>query len=148
MAKRGRPPKYKKEYCQLLIKHMASGLSFESFCAEIDVDRDTTYAWCTKYKDFSDAKKRGREKLLSFYEKIGRSAMAGKIENFNATAFVWQTKNMINWRDKQDIEISGMPQTEHKSITVNISQMVKDPDLLEDLINIENKIKNTKFLPQ
>lgn len=47
--------KYKKIYCRELIDHMKSGYSIESFCAVIDVTRDTLHRWALKYPEFRDA---------------------------------------------------------------------------------------------
>lgn len=99
----GRPPKYRKEFCQKLIEHMKGGLSFKTFGAEIDVAEDTLHDWCKKHKEFSESKNKGRALQEQFYEKFGRGAMAGKVPGFNATAFIWMTKNMLRWRDRHEI---------------------------------------------
>jgi hypothetical protein len=67
----GRPTLYRPEYCQMLIDHQAKGLSFESFAAIVDVDRDTVYNWCEIHPDFSDAKLRAGEKCRLFWETLG-----------------------------------------------------------------------------
>ena len=105
----GRPTKYRSKYCDQLIIHMSQGFSFESFCAVIEVNRDTIYEWVKVHPKFSDAKKVGREKQQYFYEGAGLKAMMGEVENFNSTAFVWMTKNMLKWRDRseQDITTKG-----------------------------------------
>lgn len=102
----GRPSKFSPRYCGLLVKHMAEGLSFESFSSVIDVSRDTLYEWKKVHASFSDAVKKGRERQLYFYEKMGIFAChAGK--EFNATVFIWMTKNMLHWRDARDLQLSG-----------------------------------------
>ena len=101
----GRPTKYKPEYCQKLIDHMAEGYSFESFAATIDTHRDTLYAWEHKHSEFSDAKKSGQAKSLLWYEKIGNAATRGEVPNFNATAWVFSLKNKHQYRDKTPDEI-------------------------------------------
>jgi hypothetical protein len=67
----GAPTKYKPEYCQMLIDHMAKGLSFETFAAVVDVDRDTIYHWCELFPAFSDAKLMAKEKCQLFWETLG-----------------------------------------------------------------------------
>lgn len=103
----GRPTKYKPEYCDMLIEHMSQGLSYETFAAVLSVSLDSLYEWEHKHPLFSEAKKEGRQKQRMTFEKIGMNAALGKIKDFNATAYVWLSKNMLGWRDKQDIEISG-----------------------------------------
>ena len=47
---------------QLLVEHMAAGLSFESFAAVIEVSRFVLYDWCKVHDEFLDAKKVGFDK--------------------------------------------------------------------------------------
>ncbi len=123
----GRPTKYKPEFCQMLIDHMAQGFSFESFVKPIYfynkelgdpkpfVNRDTLYHWCTLFEDFSDAKKVGRGLQIHRFEQIGLDMATGVIEKGNATAFVWASKNMIGWTDKHEITAS-----EDNNIQINL----------------------------
>ena len=76
----GRPSKYKPEFCEKLILHMKSGLSYESFGPSINVNRDTLYHWESLFKEFSDAKKRAVDESLLFWEKLGLGLAAGKIK--------------------------------------------------------------------
>jgi hypothetical protein len=99
----GRPSKYKPEYGELLINHMGDGYSIESFAGVLRISKDTVYEWINKHPEFSDAKKAGEGLRHLCYEKLGMEASKGKVDGFNATAFVWMTKNMLGWRDKQEI---------------------------------------------
>jgi len=128
----GRPTKFKPEYCQLLVDHMGSGLTFESFAGTIDVDRATIYAWVDSYQDFHDAKKCGASASLLWSEKFGRAGMGGqlsrnakkvthkdkdgnvtKIEEtseravFSAAAWIFGMKNKHNWTDRREITGAG-----------------------------------------
>lgn len=89
----GRPTKYKKEYCEMLVEHMGKGYSFESFSATIGTHRDTLYEWAKVHKNFSDAKKLGREASLLFFEKMGVGGMSGKLKGFNASSWIFTVKN-------------------------------------------------------
>ena len=107
-AKMGRPVKYKKEYCQMLIDHMASGLSFETFAGVISVSRDTIYEWANKFKDFSDAKKIATPKRNLFVEKMYNSAAIGRVIHDkdgnpmkpSAQMMTFWTKNTLGWSEK------------------------------------------------
>jgi len=103
----GRPTNYKPEYCQMLIDHMASGLSFKSFAGVVGVHFDTLYEWVKVHTEFSDSKKIGLPKGLLTYEKTIWAATHGKIPNFNNTAAVWFGKNVYSWRDKQDVDVTS-----------------------------------------
>lgn len=126
---------------------MGSGLSFESFSAVIGVDRDTLYAWEKKFPKFSDSKRSARAAQLLFYERLGIKQAENSSKDFNSTAFVWMTKNMLGWRDRQDIEIAGPDQgpiqleslsggqTRHDLVVriLERSTLLKDPELQDVL---------------
>lgn len=96
--KRGAKTKYREEYCEQLVEHMAKGFSFESFAATVDVDRDTIYEWAKVHPEFSDAKKRGIVKSLLRFEALALANMTNK--NFNTTSWIYQMKcrfNQFGW---------------------------------------------------
>lgn len=102
----GRPTKYKAEYCDLLVKHMKDGFSFESFGAHpVCVHKDTLYEWVKKHDEFADAKKRAEIECLKFWERIGIRGATGKIANFNAASFIFNMKNRFKWTDRQEQSI-------------------------------------------
>jgi len=105
---RGRPSKYKPEYCGLLVDHLKQGFSFESFSSRIPdmkVNRDTLYHWCDLYPDFSDAKKKGIDCSLKYWEQVSIDQCHGKFNFMSATTFIFTMKNRFGWRDvKEDKE--------------------------------------------
>jgi hypothetical protein len=105
MRKMGRPTKYKKEYCELLIEHGKQGHTLESFAATIGVDRDTLKEWAKTHPEFSAAKKRYKDFQQLTLEKIGLAGMTGKLQRFNSTAWIFMMKNCCGWRDKKEIEV-------------------------------------------
>lgn len=104
---KGRPTKFKKEYCEGLIKHMSGGLSFDTYAAVIEVNPDTLYEWLKKHKNFSEAKKLASIKRNLFVENAYR-AMAiglplefnGKVCKPNTVGMIYWTKNTLGWSDK------------------------------------------------
>lgn len=97
----GRPTKYKPEYCDMLIKHMAEGYSFESFAGTIDCGRETIYGWERLHEEFSDAKKVGFARNQLFWEKKGHEGLwSDKSASFNSTVWIFNMKNRHGWRDK------------------------------------------------
>ena len=102
---KGMPSKYKPEFCDLLIKHMADGLSFESFGAVAKVHKDTLYEWLKVHPEFVEAKAEAWAENLLFYEKVGRAGMTGKLDGFNVTAWIFSMKNRHGWRDRQPEEV-------------------------------------------
>ena len=82
----------------MLIAHMKSVHSFESFASVVNVDRDTLYNWCKLFPEFSDAKKIGRMHCQAGLENIGKGLMTGKIKG-NVAAWCFFMKNLTGWRD-------------------------------------------------
>lgn len=115
-AKLGRPSSYDPKYCDLLIAHMESGLSFESFAAVIGVNRDTLYEWQKVHSDFSDSKRVAMDKNLIFWEKAGIEGLFNETEynekgkpekskSLNSTIWIFNMKNRHGWRDRQPDEV-------------------------------------------
>lgn len=124
MAK-GMPSKYKPEFCDLLIKHMADGLSFESFAAVVKVNRTTLWDWVKAHEDFREAKAEGLDENLLFYEKIGRAGMMGKLPGFNITAWIFNMKNRHGWRDKQKDEADVIVKNEITVAKTDVQDRIK-----------------------
>lgn len=104
----GRPPKYKKEYCKMLINHMAKGYSYESFAGDLEVSRDTLYKWEEKYPDFLYSKKIAFDKCLKWFEKIAHLSMAGELKNTNSAMWIFSMKNKFRWTDRTEVETKSM----------------------------------------
>jgi hypothetical protein len=130
-ATMGRPTLYKPEYCQMLIDHMASGMSFYTFAAVIKCSPDTCNEWVHVHKDFSAAKIKGKALELEWWENLLRAGAAGKVPGYNAASVIFALKNKMPsmWRDKHEI-VS----------TVNVTHEVIRP---KDVIEI---LKEDKFL--
>lgn len=105
----GRPTKYKPEYCERLIAHMASGMSYQSFAGVISTCYDTLYEWEKVYAEFSDAKKEGTAKNLQHWENLGFQGMwhGGKDQpSFNSTLWIFNMKNRHKWSDNKEVSIT------------------------------------------
>lgn len=105
----GQPPKFREEYCQMLIDHMATGLSYESFSAVIDTHRSTLYNWEKQFPQFFDAKKKAVEQCQSTWEKIGMAMTLGDKKKGKGAVPVWifNMKNRFNWADKVEATHGG-----------------------------------------
>lgn len=102
----GRPPEYKPEYCQMLIDHMATGMSYETFAATINTCRATLYNWEKQFPDFLDAKKQAVEAGQQFWEKIAIDHLVerDKGDKVNSAMWIFNMKNRFKWRDRHEIE--------------------------------------------
>lgn len=130
--KRGRPSKFKEEYCDMLIEHMKKGMSFESFAAVINVNRDTLFEWRRVEPNFSDAYKKALEVSLYTWEQLGHAGMMGKVAGFNPTLWIFNMKNRFKWRDKQPEEVT--------QVNVNIEKM-SDEELEKIIKEAAEKLK-------
>jgi hypothetical protein len=86
----------------MLIEHMASGLSIESFAGVINCSIDSLYEWVKVHSNFSEAKKRGTAQSLLYYEKLGRAMADPRIDTSksNSTVWIYQMKcrfNRMGW---------------------------------------------------
>lgn len=128
MKKFGRPTTYKKEYCQLLVDHMAEGLSFESFSAIVYTPYRVLYQWLERQPDFALAKDVGEGLGRLFWEKAGRNGCLGKIPNFNTGAWTFFMRNRFQWKNVTQVDVkSDIPENGHKidKLLAELDKIVK-----------------------
>lgn len=94
----GRPTAYKPEYCSMLVEHMKSGLSFESFAGVVDVGRNTIYEWAKEHQEFQDAKSRASAASLLHWEIKGRDCLHEA--KFQASVYIFTMKARFKWADQ------------------------------------------------
>lgn len=119
----GKPTKYRKEYCDLLVEHMKSGLSYESFAAIAKCCRETLYDWEKVHPEWKEAKRKAFHECQLFWEKAGLEGMfmGGRDNPFNATVWIFNMKNRFNWGDRVHQEVKGELTLENL-----VSQSMKD----------------------
>lgn len=100
----GRPTKYKKEYCEMIVEYMSGGASITSFAASIDVARSTITDWTAIHPEFRAAVKKGKAKCAAWWEKLGREGAQGS--DVNPTLVIFGLKNMAadDWSDRREID--------------------------------------------
>lgn len=103
----GRPTLYKPEYCEMVVSHLSQGYSIESFAGLIDVHRDSIYEWKSKHPIFSDSIKRGIDKSLLYWEKLGMAGTLGKIKGFNPATYIFTMKNRFGWTDRLATDVNA-----------------------------------------
>ncbi len=120
----GRPTKYNSKYCDDIIKFFDIEPHFETpvtitykdgstkeeiklmpsdlptlagFAVKIGVHRDTINSWSKEHKEFSDSIKRAKECQENILVTNG-------LQGLYAQPFaIMASKNILNWRDKQDV---------------------------------------------
>ncbi len=105
-------------YCQMLIDHMTDGYAFDSFAADIEMDRSTLYIWLKKYPDFKRAYGVGKAKAQKYWEH--RLMNKGFPEtSVTAEIFVLKTRFHKNYGVQvKKIELTGKDGGPLKSETV------------------------------
>ena len=101
----GRPTKYKKEMCEVVIELMREGASQEEVIGSLDISKDTYYRWKEEHEEFSDAIKRGVRLSQTWWERQGRISL--KDREFNYTGWYMNMKNRFKWADKQEVKNEG-----------------------------------------
>jgi hypothetical protein len=124
----GRPDKFKKEYCNMLIDHMANGYSFQSFAGEIGVAIKTLYSWCDLYPEFLHAKEIGRAKGLNYDEKLLTKGALGSVRGYNFNAHKWKMANMYKWTEKVEQTNIDLSKEDTKNLLEEAKQLTKELD--------------------
>ena len=165
----GQPTSYLEDYCELLVEHMAGGLSFESFAGLIDVSNKTLYAWTEKHEAFLHAKERGKDRSRLWWERktveglfdetsheVGEDGKrTTTTKRMNGSVY---RLNMVNrfrgeWSDTQRTEVTGpngKPIQHQHQVQV---QRVQDAlgklpsDELRHLVDITDKVNQTDDEP-
>jgi len=109
LSKAGQPTKYRPEYCEALIAHMKTGLSYTTFCNHCNCCVDTLYEWEKQHPEFSEAKKRAFAAGQEFWELAGINGIFAedKGPKLNASAWIFNMKNRFKWTDRQDVTTDG-----------------------------------------
>lgn len=119
----GRPDTYRKEYCEMLIAHMAEGYSFESFAANIRSYHEIMYDWCERHPDFLQAKKIGHDLSRKYYEQIGKGLTLGKIPGGSVASWIFIMKNRFSWL--ADLPQSAELKTQRFVLKYNLDKDIK-----------------------
>jgi transposase len=112
----GAPTKYKPEYCQMLVEHMAEGLSFDCFGAKVDSPASTVETWSQRHAEFKLAKQEGQVKCREFWEKLGIEGTKGNFKGFNSATWMFNMKNRFRWRN----EVVVTDERKVESVTIEL----------------------------
>lgn len=107
-------------------------LSKEQIAISLGIGTTTLYSRQKENVEFEEAIKRGREKgVATIVNKLVESAIAG---NTTAQIFVLKTHGGQEWKDKQDINLSGELEVKNKSL-----KDMTDEELKAELAKYGNK---------
>lgn len=101
-------------------------LTKEQIAISLGISVDTLYSRQRESQDFQDAIKRGREKgVATVANKLVESAIEG---NTTAQIFILKTHGGQEWKDRQDVNLSGEVTVKAKSL-----QDMSDEELQAEL---------------
>ena len=131
----GRPSRYKKGACAILLKSMSKGYSFEASCSDIGICRDTGYEWAKKYPEFEKTKKEGEAAALKLLEQYALADLSGIIppslktmgsRKINTTMAIFLLKTRFHkiYGDRTKLEGLG-PKDEATELTLNYADQKK-----------------------
>lgn len=130
----GRPTDYRPEYCEMLIRHMEQGNSFETFAAIVGSTKKTVYNWKNQFPDFLHAFEQGAVLSELWWErqtKNGLFSMNGI--SMNPTIYRLNMINRFNWKDKAE---------EKKVIEIDFAGMTND-DIDKEIAQLEGENGST-----
>ncbi|WP_303840975.1 hypothetical protein [Selenomonas ruminantium] len=82
-----------------------NGLTNDQIAENMQIDRSTFYDWCNKYSDFADLLKEDKDYADTQVENaLYKQALEG---NVTAAIFWLKNRRRKDWKDKQDVEVSG-----------------------------------------
>ena len=105
----GRPTKYDPAFCDVVIELGCTGASKVEMACKLGISRDSFDVYEKTHPQFSEAVKEAVAYSQAWWEEKGRTATFGGVDNFNATAFIFNMKNRFpgDWKDKRETELSG-----------------------------------------
>jgi hypothetical protein len=100
----GRPTKYDWEhYRPLLEQAEARGMYMEQLGPHLDLDKTTILEWCEIYPEFSNGVKKVRQACEARVAQMLDNLANGTAEKGNGGVAVFIAKNVLGWRDRQEV---------------------------------------------
>ena len=131
--------KYDPEYHpKRIIDLMTDGLSFVEVAADFGVHRSTVAAWAkdTRYPEFTEAVKLGRQLSEAWWMRTGRLGTTGQLARFNANSWFATMKCRFGGRwladNKTQVEISESRKLTDKELNAKIAAIVDTSNEDED----------------
>lgn len=116
--KRGRPSKYKAEYCDQAIEFMADGKSVTALAGYLGVARSTVFKWAEENEQFSDALKTGQAKAALWWENLLCHVATTGEGNASAAIFGVKNRNREDWKPDSQIQAESMEDMTRMAIEV------------------------------
>ena len=104
-----RPTDYRPEFCEMVVEWGKQGKSRTWMATELDVHRDTLYAWEKSHPEFSDALARAKQFEQRWWEDEGQGAL--RLQGYQSS--MWSRSMAARfpdeWREstKQEQTVNG-----------------------------------------
>jgi len=98
---------YRPEYCELLIKHMKNGFTFNSFGAAIKVPMSEVDRWEQLYPEWARYKDIAQSCLLYHDEELLKNGTTGELEKFKASSHIFKMTAVHGWKTNFEIAHKG-----------------------------------------
>jgi len=129
----GRPTDYRPNFHpSSYIDLCKQGKTRTQCCAEWGISVETFHAWQRKHPEFLDAIKEGDPHRESWWVEQGRTGMWA--ERFNASTYIWITKNTLKWTDRSEIKTE-------QNITVEGLSKKTDQEIIEEISSLAKSLK-------
>ena len=102
-----RPTLYDPSYCDMVVEWGEQGKSITWMAAQLDVSRDTIYAWEAANPEFSDALTRARAKCQAWWEDQGQAGLSTPMFNGSVWAKNMGARFKTDWSEKTSVELTG-----------------------------------------
>lgn len=115
----GRPPKYRPEFCELVVRLGDRGKSRAQIARYLGVSRQTLHNWEAKHPDFVDAMAWAKDCELAYWEELGHNNMlTDKYDKqLNAPIYNRQMANRFRADHGDRVEYSGRIETQETGET-------------------------------
>lgn len=105
--RRGRPSKYKPEFCAQVIELGKEGKSVAQIAAAFEVDKASIYRWEEEHEDFRTAFARAKALSQTWWEDKAQQNLSDK--NFNAQLWLKSVASRFreDYTERQQTELTG-----------------------------------------
>lgn len=102
----GRPPKYREEYCQMILDMGKEGCHVYEMAMRLDVSKECLYEWARKHPIFSDAFSRARQYSKAWLINEARNNMSNKCYQPKLTE--WVGRFLHDFRPSGTVNLPSM----------------------------------------
>jgi hypothetical protein len=143
---RGRPPKYRPQFCDEIIDLGKQGKSMAQMASYFDVSRGTIDVWAEAYPEFLEALKRAQAHAQDYWEQLGRDMLTA--DKFHSA--VWTKIMQARFRQdyteqtKTTIDYNGSVEVRHKVENTSPRQLARAVLSIIEKAAAENASKATE----